>query len=323
LFINPLRTPVAGLPDADLRDAAAFRRHLPATPLRDATDLAAELGLSRLFIKDETARWGLNAFKITGASYALERIGARRGEIVAASAGNHGRAVAHAARLRGQPCRIYLPSDALPARVAAIRGEGAQVIRVDGSYEDAVALALDDARRSGALLVSDTSPPGPPDIPAMILQGYTRIFSEAAEAWDAPPDLVVVQGGVGGLVGAAAAWLRTRLPDATLVAAEPEGAACLRESARAGAPIALARTEPTSMVCLRCASPSAAAWPFIAAGVDAFVGVTDEETAAAVASLARIGIASGASGACGLAALTAVAEAFRSRRALLVVTEGP
>ena len=323
LFSNPLRAPLAGLPDADLRDAAAFSAHRGATPLVEASALAATLGLSRLLIKNETARWGLNAFKITGAAYALARTTTQPHAIVTASAGNHGRAVAHAARESRVPCRVFLPPDALAVRVAAIRAEEADVVIVDGSYEDAVAAAAAESERTGALLVSDTSPPGPPDIPSLIMRGYTRIFSEAAAVWDAPPDVVLIQGGVGGLLGAAAAWLRTRLPDATLIAAEPEGAACLRESARAGRPITLSSTAPTSMVCLRCAAPSVAAWPFIAAGVDAFVGVSDDEAAAAVAMLSTMGIAAGASGACGLAALTAVAEQLRGRGALIVVTEGP
>ena len=286
--------------------------------------LAAELGLARLLIKDETARWGLNAFKITGAGYAMAAWhGPRPGAVVTASAGNHGRAVARAARDRGLPCRVFLPADALPARVQAIRDEGADVVQIDGTYEEAVARAGEDAAVTGALLVSDTTPPGDPEIPALIVRGYTRIFSEAASAWDTPPDLVVIQGGVGGLVGAAAGWMRTRLPEATLIAVEPEGAACLRESARAGHPITLAETTPTSMVCLRCATPNSAAWPFIAAGVDGFVAVSDAEADAAVRALGRVGIAAGASGACGLAGLTAIASEFPERAALIVVTEGP
>ena len=249
--------------------------------------------------------------------------GAPHRAIVAASAGNHGRAVARAARERGLPCRVFLPHDALPQRVAAIRDEGAEVISLDGTYEDAVAEAADDAARTGALLVSDTAPPGDPEIPSLIVRGYTRIFSEAEVQWPRPPDLVVVQGGVGGLVGAAAGWMRTRLPQATLIAVEPEGAACLRESARAGRPVTLPRTEPTSMVCLRCATPNTAAWPFIAHGVDGFVGVTDAEAAASVRALAEIGIDAGASGACGLAGLTAIAAEFPHATALIVVSEGP
>jgi diaminopropionate ammonia-lyase len=221
------------------------------------------------------------------------------------------------------PCRVYLPSDALHARVSAIAGEGAKVVQIDGSYEDAVAMACDDAARTGALLVSDTAPPGPIEIPSLIMRGYTRIFSEAAEQWAEPPDLIVIQGGVGGLVGAAAAWTRTRLPAAMLVAVEPDGSACLLESARARTLTALPRTDATSMVCLRCASPSAAAWPFVAAGVDGFVTVTDGEAAAAVRALRELGIEAGASGACGLAGLTAVARQLPGRKALIVVTEGP
>ena len=327
MFVNPLRAQGAGgLPDADLQDAASFAPDLPVTPLRETPELAGLLGLTSLLIKDETSRWGLNAFKITGVGYAMDRWRAAGGQhrgYVTASAGNHGRAVARVARERGVRCRVFLPADTLPARVRAIGAEGSDVEQIDGTYEDAVARAAGEAERTGAILVSDTTPPGDPAIPALILRGYTKIFSEAASAWHEPPDLVVVQGGVGGLVGAAAAWMRTRLPDATLMAAEPEGAACLLESARAGRPVTLASTAPTSMVCLRCATPNAAAWPFIASGADGFVTVSDEEAAGAVRALADAGIASGASGACGLAGLMAVAPAFAGRRALVIVTEGP
>ena len=333
VFANPLRTPdgarLPDIPRQELDAVAAFAPHLPATPLHDARALARALGLAQLLIKDETHRGGLNAFKITGVSYAHDRwrggLGIQGGgvTIVCASAGNHGRAVARAARDRGVPCRVYLPADALPARVAAIRNEGAESVQISGSYEEAVERAACDAAESGALLVSDTTPPGSDEMPSLILRGYTRIFSEAAAVWNRPPDLMVVQGGVGGLVGAAAAWVRTQEPGMTLIASEPTGSACLMASARAGRLTVLPQTAPTSMVCLRCAAPNAAAWPFIAAGVDGFVAVTDDEAAAAVSWLAEAGIESGASGACGLAALSAIAPDFAGRRAMIIVTEGP
>jgi diaminopropionate ammonia-lyase len=329
VFDNPLRAPdgvaLAGVTRQELDAVAAFAPHLPATPLHDAGVLASALGLAGLLIKDETRRWGLNAFKITGVSYAL---GAWQGSAAArliscASAGNHGRAVARAARDRGLPCRVFLPSDALPSRVEAIRAEGAEVVQVAGSYEEAVEQAARDARETGALLVSDTVPPGDPEIPGLILRGYTRVFTEAEAVWDFPPDLVVVQAGVGGLAGAAALWTRAALPEATLLVVEPEGSACLMASAAAGRRVMLPATSPTSMVCLRCATPSAAAWPLIAARADGFVTVSDDETEAARALLAVVGIASGASGACGLAGLAAIASDFRGRRALVIATEGP
>jgi diaminopropionate ammonia-lyase len=329
-FPNPLRRHHAGFSPAELAAVAAFAPDRQATPLHDARDLAAALGLSSLLIKDESARWGLNAFKITGVSYALHALGDSGGRLVCASAGNHGRAVARVARERGVPCRVHLPADALAVRVAAIRGEGAEIVS-GGSYEDAVARAEADARASDAVLVSDTAlfdsrapaPDDPPAIPDLIVRGYTRLFSEAAAVWDTPPNVFVVQGGVGGLVGAAAGWLSAMLPTATLIAAEPHGAACLMASARAGRPIRLPSTEPTSMVCLRCAQPNAASWPYVAAGVDAFVTVSDEETADAVAALGAAGLLSGAAGACGFAALAAIAPAMPGSRALVIVTEGP
>lgn len=335
LVPNPLRRAGHGLTRAELSDVAAFAADRPATPLHDARALAARLGLARLLVKDESSRWGLDAFKITGVSYALARWVAsppgrarRVTRLVAASAGNHGRAVARAARERGLACRVFLPSDALASRVEGIRAEGAEAVSLAGSYEDALRAASARAAAPDALLISDTSPRTDADadpaldLPSLIMRGYTHVFAEAAAAWPAPPDVVVVQGGVGGLVGAAAGWMGAHLPSARLVAAEPEGSACLMASALAGGLLTLPATGPTSMVCLRCAEPSAAAWPHVAAGVDAFVTISDAEAASAVAALAEAGIATGASGAAGLAALTAIAPAFAGRTALIVVTEG-
>ena len=333
LIPNPLRRAGHRLPPGDLADVVAFAADRPATPLHDAPALAARLGLARLLVKNESARWGLNAFKIAGVSYALARwLASPPGRarpvtrLVCGSAGNHGRAVARAARERGFACRVFLPSDALASRVEAIRAEGAEAVSVTGSYEDALGAARADASDPGALLISDTSHRADADpaldIPSLIMRGYTCVFAEAAAAWPEPPDVIVVQGGVGGLVGAAAGWMGANLPSARLIAAEPHGSACLMASALAGGRTVLPATSPTAMVCLRCAEPSGASWPHVAAGVDAFVTITDDEAVSAVAALAGAGIASGASGACGLAALTAIAPAFAGRSALIVVTEG-
>lgn len=313
----------------------AFAPDRAATPLREAPALAASLGLSRLIVKDETSRWGLNAFKIAGASYALDRWRGPAGAaappltLVTASAGNHGRAVARVARERGLACRVFVPADAHPGRIDAMRADGAEVVQLAGSYEDALDRAGHEARAPHTLLVSDTASAGAASahddaasIPALIVRGYTRIFAEAAAAWSEPPDVIVVQGGVGGLVAAAAGWMRTALPGVSLIAAEPDGADCLRASARAGRAIRLPSTRPTSMVYLRCAEPSAAAWPLVAQGVDGFVAVDDAEAGAAVRALAAEGIATGVSGACGLAALTAVSGDWHGRSAMIVVTEG-
>jgi len=331
----------------------------PPTPLRSLSSLAASLGLGAVWAKDETARFGLNAFKIVGVRYAVHRIGdaaASRG-LVCATAGNHGRAVARAARDKRVACTVFVPA-ARPAsaagssafalesavrasRVAAMRADGATVIDVGGSYEDAVRQAAEHAARTGATIVSDTSWAGYEEIPIWIMAGYTQIFEEAYAQWDAPPDVVVVQGGVGGLVCAAASWLAWRFGARRprLAAAEPDAAACLLESARAGHPRSLPGDLKTMMAGLRCAEPSPAAWPAIAGGGDAFVSVDDQRVLDTIGRLRQPAdgdprIEAGPSGACGAAVLGALATEAelaairsalgmdRSTRALVVITEG-
>ena len=128
------------------------RAELAPTPTTALTGLAQELGLAGLAAKDESGRFGLNAFKLLGARFAIETLvaegGLRPGDTVAcASEGNHGRAVARAAREAGCSAHVYMAHDAAQARVDAIAGEGAQVIRVDGSYDDAVRILQEHALR--------------------------------------------------------------------------------------------------------------------------------------------------------------------------------
>jgi diaminopropionate ammonia-lyase len=333
------------------------RPELPQAPLVRLTAAALSLGLTDLYVQDETHRFGLEAFKITGAMYAVHSLmsrGTPPSAIVCATAGNHGRAAAHAARRARIPCTVFVPAIAPDApdveratrsgRIAAMRSDGATTIDVDGSYEEAVRAAADFADRSGATVVSDTAWEGYDEIPRLIMLGYTRVLEEASRQWPAPPDIVFVQGGVGGLVCAAVNWFaarhRERRP--TIVACEPDSHACLLASARAGALVDLGEAtdgHTTIMAGLRCATPSPAAWPAIQAGVDAFVSIPDAFTLEAVEMLRRPpgadpAIAAGPSGGCGLGALLAVlredgGEPIRhgwrleSTRAMVVVTESP
>jgi diaminopropionate ammonia-lyase len=334
------------------------RPELPRSPLVRLTATARALGLADLLVQDETHRFGLEAFKITGAMYAIHSLTASSSTplsaIVCATAGNHGRAVAHAARRSGVPCTVFIPAIApdaaaveratRSARIAAMRGDGATTIDVDGSYEEAVRAAADFADRSGATVVADTAWVGYDEIPRLIMLGYTRVFEEASRQWHAPPDIVFVQGGVGGLVCAAANWFAARYGERrpTLIACEPDSHACLLVSARAGARVDLgeaAGPHGTIMAGLRCATPSPAAWPSIQTGVDGFVSIPDAFTLDAMEMFRRpragdAVISAGPSGACGLGALLAVlhdgaGEPIRHRwplqstRAMVVVTESP
>ena len=302
----------------DLNAFYARHSHLEATRLEALPALAESLGLGALHVKDESTRFGLNAFKSLGVRYAVDRLQrdgrlSERATLVCASAGNHGRAVARAARERGLAARVYMSSAATPAVKRNIESEGAAVIVVDGTYDAAVRQMAHDAEAHGWTIVSDTSWPGYEEIPRLIMLGYTRIVDEIAAQLGGAPDVVFVQGGVGGLVCGVAAGLLRRWPDKRprLAACEPSGAACLLASARAGRLVTLEGPLTTIMAGLRCAEPSPAAWPAIEALTDAFVAVDDEVTTAAMRMLARpLGsdpsIESGPSGACGLASLVAV-----------------
>lgn len=332
---------------AAVRSYFEGRPDLPPTPLRDAPALGAALGLGGLWLKDETARFGLPAFKGLGAPFALTAL-AHAGRlqtgttIVCASEGNHGRAVARAAREAGLAARVYVGARVAQARADAIAGEGAAIVRIDGSYDDAVRVAAEEAARHGWLVVSDTGWAGYDEIPRLIMQGYTRMMDECASAWDeAPPDLVVVQGGVGGLAGAVASWwaLRQDLPRPRLVCVEPLDAACLQQSVRHGRPVAIAGPLNTIMGGLRCGEVSTTAFPVVASSFDAYIAIDDGWACEAMRRLARPSgadpkIEAGPSGAAGVGALLALSDdpalagvraalgISPATRALAIISEG-
>ena len=333
---------------AERRAYFADHAELVATPLRSASALAAACGVGRLWLKDETDRFGLPAFKGLGAGYAVARLVAegriaKGATLVCASEGNHGRAVARAARVHGLACRVYVAAAVAEARAAAIAAEGAEIVRVAGTYDDAVRRAAADAEREGWQVVSDTAWPGYEEIPRLIMLGYTQLMDECAAAWgDAAPDLVLVQAGVGGLAAAVGSWYAVRPAREQrprLLCVEPLSAACLLESARAGRPVTIAGNLDTVMGGLRCGEVSLSAFPAVRDTFDAYVAIDDEWAREAMRRLARPAgddprIACGPSGAAGVAALlalqadpalTPVREALGISRAstvMAIVTEG-
>lgn len=290
-----------------------FHRSLPGyrpTPLAEAPSLAAEFGVGRVFVKDESTRLGMPAFKILGASWAIERALAASGRgvrvLVAATDGNHGRAVARVASQRGLAARIFIPDGVHQSAVAAVAGEGAEVVRVPGAYEDAVRLAVGAASGDGALLIQDMGWPGYERIPAWIVEGYLTMFAEVDEQLAAadsePADLVAVPIGVGSLAQAAVTYYRrpglSRAP--ALISAEPVTAACGLRGLAAGKMVTVP-TSVTIMAGLNCGALSEAAWPFLRDGLDAAVAVTDAQDVVAAEDLARLGVPAGPCGAATLA----------------------
>lgn len=333
-----------------------------ATPLTELPELAAELGVGRVFLKDESNRMGLPAFKILGASWAVcraisERLGvdARRMTVealrhelannpaaaqnltlVTATDGNHGRAIARMASLLGVSARIYTPNGLSPAATEAIRAEGAELIALDVTYDDVVAQAAASAANNVFdLLIQDTSWEGYTRVPQWIVDGYITLFAEIDSALRTNgiprADLVACPVGVGSLAQAMVDHYRSTGNGPALLSVEPATAACVAVSLAAGKITAVDTSRPTIMTGLNCGTPSDIGWPSLLGGLDAAISVSDDETRTAVADLARLGQDSGPCGAAALAGVRAALNDQTRREALgigadsvvvLVSTEG-
>ena len=345
------------------RDPLAFHQYLHGyapTRLLDATELAVELGVARVWLKDETSRLGLPAFKILGASWAVYRAMEERAggfaswdtldalveqieplrplTLAAATDGNHGRAVARMAALFGLSAHIYVPAGTAQARIDGIADEGAEVTVVDGTYDEAVARSAEDAG-DRCLVISDTSWPGYEAVPGWVIDGYSSILweidDELARRSEPGPDLVVVQIGVGALAAAVVGHYRQpREVTPRILGVEPLRAACMLTSMEAGAITSIPGPHDSIMAGLNCGEPSMLAWPVVSTGTDLFLAVDDERAREGMRLLATSGVVAGETGAAGLGGLL---EALRGRdsphlrarlnitsnsRVLLFITEG-
>ncbi len=278
-----------------------------ATPLIELPRLAGYLGISRLFVKDESHRFGLNAFKVLGASYAIgrylaQKLGRDIGDLsyeelcsdtvrkqlgnitfTTATDGNHGRAVAWAARRLGQKAVVYMPKGSDPVRLNNIRSLGAEATITDLNYDDAVRLSEQQAREHGWVIVQDTAWPGYEDIPTWIMQGYATLAVEALEQMRAQgvaaPTHVFLQAGVGSFAGGVLGFLASSLGDGMpkVVIVEPERAHCIYKSARIGdgRPHAVKGDLDTLMAGLACGEPNTISWELLRDYAAAYVSCPD------------------------------------------------
>jgi len=306
------------------------------TPLHELDSLAGELGVGKIFVKDESFRFGLKAFKALGASYAiyrfLEEVLGKAGERIpsagkfymtdnwlsknrytfcTATDGNHGRGVAWITRKLHQRAVIYMPSESVQSRVESIQNEGAEVVLIDGGYDKAVEQCRRDSNKNDWQMISDTSWEGYEKIPRWIQAGYITLFREVRDQLVRRNiDCVFIQGGVGALLAAGTWFFNEYFPAAKIVSVEPIGADCLLRSAESkdGLPVTIGGHASTIMAGLNCGTPSKIAWPIIQKGVDLFIAISDNYTRTAIRKYygGKPRVISGESGAAGLAGLLAM-----------------
>jgi diaminopropionate ammonia-lyase len=235
------------------------------------------------------------------------------------------------AKLLDLDARIYVPAGMDPARVAAIESEGAQVTKVDGTYDDAVAGSAEQSS-ARCLVISDTSWPGYVDVPSWVIEGYSSIFwevdDELAAGGEQGPTLVAVQIGVGALAAAVVRHYRRPGigPRPRILGVEPTHAACVLASMEAEELTLLPGPHDSIMSGLNAGLPSEVAWPWVSRGIDTFIAVEDRRALEAIGLLQSEGIAAGETGAAGLAGILGLRELtlrdLANERLLLICTEG-
>ena len=327
--------------------ARAFHKSFPQydrTPLTALEHMAEFLGLGRLYVKDESYRFGLNAFKVLGGSYAMARFIAKetgrdvselpysvltseelkkefgQATFFTATDGNHGRGVAWAANRLGQRAVVHMPKGTTKARLENIAKEGAQVDIQELNYDDCVRLAAREAAETPrGVIVQDTAWEGYEEIPSWIMEGYGTMAMEAGEqlmeAGEQRPTHVFVQAGVGSLAGAVVGYFANLYADnpPIFVVVEAQAADCLYQGAKAGDGDirTVGGDMETIMAGLACGEPNTISWDILKNHVKVFISLPDWAAAQGMRMLAApikgdAPITSGESGAAPFGALAAI-----------------
>ncbi len=279
------------------------------TPLHRLSKLEKHLACGAIYYKDESSRFGLGSFKALGGAYAvLKHVAAvyekqsgksitpgeiRQGKIkdfaaaitvTTATDGNHGRSVAWGAKNAGCPCRIYIHAEVSEGRADAMADLGAEVIRIEGDYDESVKLCASEAELNGWQMVSDTSYNGYTEIPANVMAGYTVLASEVIRQLDQPPTHVFLQAGVGGLAAAISArlWMEYGVARPHITLVESDYSACVLESFKQQTPARVDIAEETVMAGLSCGEMSLLAWQILSGCTDQVMTLADNQVADAM-----------------------------------------
>lgn len=283
-----------------------------STPVKYLESISKELSIGSVIVKDESHRFGMNAFKILGASYAIHKYLKENPEartFCTATDGNHGRAVARSARWFGKKAVIFMPQHTVEERVFNIQSEGAKVILVSGDYDLATKEAIIFSNEEDAVLIQDSSWEGYEKITRDIMSGYLTMMFELEDQIDLNKiEVVFLQCGVGTWAAAVVLYFlqRNKNRNTKFVIVEPQEADCMLESVKQKRVDKSKGSQKTIMAGLNCGTPALEAFKILKEHANIFLAINDDFVCDAMRKLYSDKITSGESGAAGLAALLAV-----------------
>ena len=262
-----------------------------STPLRSLNKLSTKLNLNKIFYKDESKRFNLKSFKALGGAYAVEKVskGNKNITISTATAGNHGRSVAWGSQKLGLKCKIFISEHVSESRAKVMRSFGADVIRVKGNYDNSLNECVKQSEKNNWQIVQDVAWPNYKLVPKLTMAGYSVMMKEISnQITNQKISHVILQAGVGGMAAAMVAGIARYLDHVPkIIVVEPESAACVLESIKAGQIEKISIEKESIMGGMSCGEVSLVPWEILKNSVDYCVTVSDKYISKTIKFLAN------------------------------------
>ena len=253
------------------------------TPLIELNKLSKELGLNKIFYKDESKRFDLKSFKALGGAYAVEKVSKGNKDIVVATAtaGNHGRSVAWGAKRLGLKCKIFISEFVSDARGQAMADLGADVIKVKGNYEKSLIECIKQSTENNWQIVQDVAWKDYMIVPRFTMAGYTVMMREIIDqVKNDQITHIILQAGVGGMAGAMIAGVARYLNNVPeIIIVEPDSAACVMESVKSGKIEKIDIKRESLMGGMSCGEVSLVPWEILKNSVKYCISLPDDDIA--------------------------------------------
>jgi len=313
------------LPEKFIEEAieviSSWKSYFP-TPLIKLNKLDKELNLKNIYYKDEDKRFDLKSFKALGGAFAVYKIATEKKNITVstATAGNHGRSVAWGAQRLGLKCKIFISENVSESRAMAMRDLGADVIRVEGNYDNSLKKRIEQSNKNKWEIVQDVSWEGYKEVPKLIMAGYTIMIKEILDEIDSNSIThVFLQAGVGGMAAAMIAGfakLSKNIPKFIVV--EPENANCVFKSIQNNKPTSIDIKKETVMGGMSCGDVSSIAWEILKNSTNYCMTIPDNAISTAIALLAesRFSDEKIIGGECAVPGLIALIGSFNNKKYL-------